>query len=162
IDVHHDVDIDHDVDLDAHAPHAEADLDHDLHVAHNPAGPVGVLSALGVGRIPLMLVLMGFLGSFGAVGLIINSLIGSAYPSWGLIAVLLLSLVAAFPLTRALSGLLARIAPRSSTAVSIEQLVGRAGTVSSPSVSTTYGRVSVRDIYGTLHTVYAVIESGAP
>jgi membrane protein implicated in regulation of membrane protease activity len=160
------VDLDHDLDLDADAD-ADADLDHDIEAGHHPevAGAgTGILSALGIGRIPLMLVLMGFLGSFGAVGLIINSLLvaGGSYPSWGLVATLLASLVLAVPLTGTLSGALARVAPRSTTAVSFEQLVGRVGTVASGHVSSTYGRVAVRDSHGTLHTVYAVVEEGEP
>jgi hypothetical protein len=65
-------------------------------------------------------------------------------------------------LTGRISRLLAHMAPASSTAVGFEQLVGRVGIVVSPSVSPTYGRVQVKDGFGTLHTVFAVIEDGEP
>jgi membrane protein implicated in regulation of membrane protease activity len=158
-----DADADHDVDvdanLDAHADH-DVDVDHDIHHAEG-----GALALLGVGKVPLMLVLMAFLGSFGAVGLLANTLVAGAagaFPGWALPITLVVSAVAALPLTGALSRQLGRVAARSSTAVSNQQLVGRVGLVVSPSVSRSYGRVQVRDAHGSLHTVFAIIDSDTP
>lgn len=153
-----DADADADVDADADADvGADADADAD-------AGG-GILDALGVGRIPLMIVLLALLGSLGAVGLLANSLIGAAlggYPGLAFPVVLVGGGLLALLITRLISAGLARLAPRSSVAVGNADLVGRAGVVVSPSVSATYGRVVVRDKHGTSHTVFAVIERGEP
>ena len=143
------------------APVEKIDLDVDIDAADQLEAGEGVASRMGI--YPQLSALEMLLYP-KSLGLIINSLLvaGGSYPAWGLAATLLASLVLAIPLTGALSRTLARIAPRSTTAVSFEQLVGRVGTVASTSVSTTYGRVAVRDSHGTIHTVYAVIESGGP
>lgn len=160
-----DVDVDTNIDMDADAEleiDGEPDIDAPDDALPEGGGP---LAALGIGRIPLMLVLMALLGSLGAVGLLTSTIVAAlanGYPSLAFVPVLLGSLVVALPLTRLISGGLARLAPRTSTAVGNNDLVGRAGTVISPSVSQTYGRVSVRDSHGTLHTVFAVIERGEP
>jgi membrane protein implicated in regulation of membrane protease activity len=158
-----DADADADTDLDADADaDTDLDADADADATHSPAP--GALSALGIGRVPLMLVMMSYLGGFGAAGLLANSLLslGGGYPSWGLFVALVAAAIVAVPLTGALSRLFGRITPRSSTAITHEQLVGRVGTVSSPTVSESYGRVAVRDPHGSIHTVYAVIEQGPP
>jgi membrane protein implicated in regulation of membrane protease activity len=163
VDIDHDIDsdIDHDIDHDVDHDTAHPDAHPQLEVGH-AGGAGGALSALGIGRVPLMLVMMSFLGSFGAVGLIANSLVslGGSYPAWGLLVVLVASVLVALPLTGGLSRTFGRFASRSTTAVTFEQLVGRVGTVVTPSVSATYGRVTVRDAHGSLHTVYAVVEAG--
>jgi membrane protein implicated in regulation of membrane protease activity len=150
---------DHDADADLDAS-GDAGLDAHGQVAHGE----GALALLGIGRLPLMLVLMAFLLSFGALGLLLNALIGAVGwdPSAALLAVLPVSALAAFPLTGRISRLLARAASRSTTAISHQQLVGRVGTVVSPSVSASYGRVAVRDVHGTLHTVFAVTQRSEP
>jgi membrane protein implicated in regulation of membrane protease activity len=125
----------------------------------------GPLAALGVGQIPLLIVLMALLNSLGALGLLANSLLVSlvdSYPSAAFAPVLLITVVGALPLTRVISGGFARLASRSSTAVSNEDLVGRPGIVVSAAVSQTYGRVAVRDRHGTVHTIFAVIARGEP
>lgn len=153
-----DVDADVDAELDADA---DVDADADGH-AHSGGS---ILAALGVGQVPLMILLMALLGSLGALGLLANALLGgllSLPPEALFLPVLIGALILALPLTRLISSGLARLTPRSSTAVSFEQLVGRAGVVVSPNVSASYGRVVVRDSHGSLHTVFAVIERGEP
>jgi membrane protein implicated in regulation of membrane protease activity len=112
-----------------------------------------------------MIILMAFLGSFGAVGLLSNAIISDlagSYPQIAIAPVLLGSLVLGFFITNRVSGLIARLAPATSTAINLEQLVGRVGTVVSHTVSESYGRVQVRDQHGSLHTVYAIIREGEP
>jgi membrane protein implicated in regulation of membrane protease activity len=153
-----DVDIDADFDLDGAADLPEAQPQY----AGQSFGP---LAALGLGRIPLALILMALLGCFGAIGLIANTLLASVLGGYAPLlfaAVLIGAGVLAFVVTARISRLLGRAVAESSTAVSFEQLVGRVGAVSSASVSPTYGRVSVRDTHGTIHTVFAVIEHGEP
>jgi len=165
-------DNDADADADVHVgADADADVDADVHVdghaghaADHSGADGGLLDALGVGRVPLMIVLMALLGSLGAVGLLANSALGAAGldPGALFLPVLAGALLLALPLTRGASAGLARLAPRSSTAIGFEQLVGRAGVVVSPSVSPSYGRVAVRDAHGTMHTVFAVVERDEP
>jgi membrane protein implicated in regulation of membrane protease activity len=153
------IDVDADTDIDIEA---ESAIDIDANTSTLATPGTGPLSALGIGKVPFMLVLMSFLGCFGAIGLLGNSLMSAfgAYPAWGLVAMLVASVVLAVPLTGTLSRGFTRFAPRSSTAVNAEQLVGRVGVVVSPAVTTSYGRVAVRDMHGTLHTVYAMIDTG--
>jgi membrane protein implicated in regulation of membrane protease activity len=161
---------DNDAEVEA-APAADLAVDGDLE-ADAPAGSggslaaqSGPLAALGVGRVPLVLIIMALLSSIGTLGLFANSLLSALadpYPGLAFVPVFLLAAIGALPLTRMISGGLARMAPRTSTAVNNEDLIGRAGVVVSAGVSQTYGRVAVRDRHGTLHTVFAVIERGEP
>lgn len=159
-----DADVDTGVDVDTDL---DADIDPDIDVdadAEADAGS-GALALLGVGQIPLMLILMVFLGCFGAIGLLANTIVAGlagGYPGWALLAVLLLSALLALPLTGALGRQVARVAARSTTAVTSAQLVGRVGQVVSAGVSRSYGRVQVRDAHGSLHTVFAVADSDEP
>lgn len=159
-DIGADTDTDVDVDIDADA---DADIDVDAGGVGETLG--GVLAGIGVGRIPVTMILMVFLGTLGAVGLLGNTLLAgmlNGYPNIALLPMLLGGVVLALFLTGQISGLLARVTQRSSVAIGFEQLVGRTGIVVSPNVSRTYGRVAVRDSYGSLHTVYAVITEGEP
>jgi hypothetical protein len=152
------IDIDADLNLDGAVDLSEPPPQH-----HGQS--FGPLAALGLGRVPLALLLMALLGCFGAIGLIANTLLTSALDGYAPLifpAVLIGAGVFAFVLTARISRLLGRAVAESSTAVGFEQLVGRVGAVSSASVSPTYGRVSVRDTHGTIHTVFAVIEHGEP
>jgi membrane protein implicated in regulation of membrane protease activity len=160
------IDMDADVDADVHVD-TVADAHGDAHTTPDTGGNVltDAFSALGIGRVPLMFVLILFLGMFGAIGLLANTLLAGAlrrYPAPSFFGILLASLLLGLWLTGRAGRLFSRLAPNSSTAISFEQLVGRIGMVVSPTVSSTYGRVQVKDSFGTLHTVYAVIEAGEP
>jgi Protein of unknown function (DUF1449) len=153
-----DVDADADVDVDADVD-AGADVD-----AHAEAGDgfSGALAALGIGQVPVMLVLIVLLGSLGAIGLIANTLLINSLslpPTIALAISLIGGLGLAVLITGRASRALGKVAGNVSTAVSFEQLVGRAGVVVSPSVSPSYGKISVRDAHGSMHTVFAVTKS---
>jgi hypothetical protein len=147
-------DADGDMDIDA-----DADIDFSGDFMDD------MLSILGVGRVPMMLIIMTFLGTFGLIGLLLNTINRQTIANFSALSIsgaLLGSLLLAFFITGRISRGIAKLIPDNSAAVSFEQLVGRIGTVSSPSVSTTYGRVQVRDIHGTNHTVYAMLAAGEP
>ncbi|NJM08852.1 YqiJ family protein [Candidatus Gracilibacteria bacterium] len=153
-----DADVDVDLDIDANAD-GGFDADLDSAAAHHGGG-AGLLGWLGVGQVPLVLVLIALLGSFGFIGLLTSALLIEtlALPiTIGAVA-MITGLLLGFFATGALSRAFGRIAGRSNAAISNEQLVGRAGIVVSPSVSPSYGRVAVRDSHGTLHTIFAVVE----
>ena len=117
------------------------------------------LATLGIGQVPLMLVLIVLLGSLGAIGLIANTVLINSLGLSPIIALtisLLGGLALAVLITGRASRILGKVVGNVSTAVSFEQLVGRAGVVASPSVSPSYGKITVRDAYGSLHTVFGV------
>ena len=106
-----------------------------------------------------MLVLIVLLGSLGAIGLIANTVLINSLGLSPIIALtisLLGGLALAVLITGRASRILGKVVGNVSTAVSFEQLVGRAGVVASPSVSPSYGKITVRDAYGSLHTVFGV------
>lgn len=153
-----DVDADADVDVDA-------DADVDAAVGGNVGLVGGFLGFLGIGKVPLTIVLLVLFASFGLAGLVGNgALIDSfgTYPDHAFFAVLAGSGLVALLGTSIIGRGIARLAPRTSTAIRQEDLVGSIGTVVTPTVSPTYGRVQVRDKHGSLHTVYAVVEEDDP
>lgn len=162
MDVNADIDADVDVDADIDA---EADADTDAASISGGGFFGSLLAALGVGRVPLLIILMVFMGSFGASGLLVNTLLAdnlNGYPELAIFPVFVISFLFAFFITNRIGGVFARIVTRGTAAISAEQLVGRVGKVVSHTVSTTYGRVEVRDKHGSLHTVYAIIREGEP
>lgn len=139
---------------------SDADIDSDGHGMFDAA-----LDTLGVGKVPLMFILVSFLSLFGLIGLLLNAVavqVGSGYQSWFFGLILVLSLLLAFLGTSRTSRIFAKLAPESTNAIGFEQLVGRVGRVSSPTISMTYGRVEVRDPHGLLHTVFAQLATGEP
>jgi len=115
-DAHVDVDgeahVDADVDADAHADvdgdaHVEADAG-EGHEAHLPAGSVltSVMSFLGVGRVPLSILLMVLLLTWGMIGFIFNYLL------WAKIGSEELLLAVSIPAAAIGSGLSTRLASR--------------------------------------------------
>ena len=144
---------------------SDADADGDVEVDGDADFFGDALSILGVGKVPLMFVLVGFLGVFGLSGLLFNVLINqfiATYNSLFLLIAIVASVVLAFFLTGRISNGFARLTPDNTQAVGFEQLVGRVGVVSSASVSPTYRRVMVRDHHGGTHTVYAILTDGEP
>jgi membrane protein implicated in regulation of membrane protease activity len=168
LDLDHDLDMDHDLDLDH-----EADLDHDLgqavgHPVESMAGGAWTetLQFLGVGHAPLTMILLVWVGGFGFLGWITNSLLlsqVSTYPGWVLIVVLAGTLLVSAWLTSRTARLIGRTIPTfASTATSASQLVSRRGRVASSQIDDTYGQVKVRDSGGTLITVFAKVDPGNP
>ena len=129
-------------DVDAHA-----DLDGDL------------LGWLGVGRLPLLMLLVVFLASFGILGLIGQQLshdwLGALQPLWISAPA---AAVAALPVTGITARLLARVLPSDyTTAIPIEDLLGRAATVVvGRAVPGSPARARVQDHFGQAH--YVMVE----
>lgn len=115
-----------------------------------------LLSWLGVGRLPLLMLIVVFLTLFGILGLIVQQIsfdaIGALISPW--IAVPAVA-VASLPLTGLAARGLARILPRDhTTAVTLDALIGRRGsivtgraTIGSPA------RARVEDHHGQPHFV---------
>jgi hypothetical protein len=139
------------------APDLDADMDGDVD-AHIVGGGVanGLLSFLGLGRLPLMIWLALFVLLFAVIGYagqqVIQGMTGGLLPAW---IAGLLALGAALPATAIIARPLHRIMPRDqTTAVSIDSLVGRfavleLGTAKPGSPA----RARVKDIFGHSHFV---------
>ena len=127
--------------------------------AHADADSGGALGWLGVGEVPLLMLLVVFLALFGILGLILQQLVqavaGAPLSPW-------LASAGAFAATLPLLGMcargLARIIPGDeTTAVALESLVGKRATVTVGSASRGCpAQARVRDAYGQSH--YVMIE----
>ncbi|ATE64872.1 YqiJ family protein [Rhizorhabdus dicambivorans] len=121
-------------------------------------GDGGWLNWLGVGQLPLLMLLVVFLASFGLIGLIgqqaVLGMTGALLPGWIAIPA---AGAAALPTTSLSARLLGRIIPRDeTTAIGIDQLVGLhaeiiVGTASQGSPA----KARVRDFHGQTHYVMA-------
>lgn len=135
--------------------HDTDDTDHDAIVSH-------VLSALGVGRMPLMLVLTMLALLFGATGVVLSVLysrLGLPPRAAGWVTALLAA-VTAVALTRALARAFTRLMPRTeSYSTTNEMLVGCRGTAVY-SITESAGMVQFRDSRGDVQKVAARTRRG--
>lgn len=115
-------DADGDADTDV-----EADLDSDAKV-HLDAHGNGLLGLLGVGRVPLSMLLLTLSILFGAVGLAVSALLQEKWPdAYGPISVAV-ALFVALVGTGRIASFVARVAPTTETyRVRRQDLVGRVG-----------------------------------
>jgi len=168
-DIGGEVDHDADADADADAENSGGALARTVHVApagaHSGGGsPVmGLLSLLGVGKIPVSLVLMILLLLWGSTGFLVNQLILNATRSDWIIAMISLPVTAAISFT--LTGLIARTVgkylPSMETYVHRRtELVGQIGEAIY-NVDGNFGMVSVRDVGGDLFQVPCRTAEGA-
>ena len=141
-----------DADLD---PEIGADADASL----QPGMVEGLLTLLGVGRVPLTIWLALFLLMFAGIGLSVQelatSLTGAPLYSW-LAAVI--AGAAAVPVTGMLARPLGAVLPKDhTTAVSTASLIGRRATITDGVARTgSPARARVRDIHGQAH--YVMVE----
>lgn len=116
----------------------------------------GLLDWLGVGRVPLLILLVAFLAAFGAIGLTGQQALlaltgGLASPLIAIPA----AVAVALPATAVLARGMARIMPRDeTTAFEIDDLVGRAGTITiGRAAAGSPARTRVVDPHGQAHHV---------
>jgi membrane protein implicated in regulation of membrane protease activity len=125
-----------------------------LDVHADVEGGGDLLGWLGIGRVPLLMLLVVFLALFGLAGLAIQQFAGPL-PLWMAVPA---AVAAALPLTGLGARGLARIMPGDeTTAVSLDSLVGRRGTITIGTArrgSPAQARVS--DIHGQVH--YVMVE----
>lgn len=130
----------------------------DLHLDAHGDGP-DLLAWLGVGRVPILMLLVIFLAFFGLAGLLVQE--AAAAAAGGPLSPALASAVAvlaSLPLTGVGARGLARIMPRDeTTAVSLDSLVGKRGTVTVGTARRgSPAQVRVRDSFGQSH--YVMVE----
>lgn len=140
------------IGLGAGAVHLDADAD--VH-----AGGGDLLGWLGIGSVPLLIVLVVLLALFGLIGIagqqLASALLGAPLSPWLAAPI---AFVAALPLTGFCARALARILPHDeTTAVSLDSLLGKRATIT---VGTARhgspARASVRDAFGQVH--YVMVE----
>jgi membrane protein implicated in regulation of membrane protease activity len=121
-------------------------------------GVINAISWINVGGVPLLIFLLLLLGAFSITGFLIQDIarmvagpLPATLASVGAVAV-------SIPLVRAASRGIARVIPKDeSYAVGLGDLVGRVGeVVIGPLDQGPPGRVSVADIHGNRHFVWAV------
>lgn len=131
----------------------DADLDGDLD------GHASLLNWLNVGKLPLLMLIVVFLFSFGLVGLILQQVIAGIFGRpgpWWLAAPL--AVAAALPFTRLFGRGVSKILPSDeTTAVARETLVGRWATIVTGKAEVgSAAQARVRDVHGQTH--YVMIE----
>lgn len=148
-------DFDTDLDLDADVGvDGDVDMDADLDLGE-PGLFESFFGWLNVGRVPLLVLLLSFLGSFAGGGYLLQALSAGFV---GLLPAFLVgpvALAAALPATRGTSRVLGRILPKEETyAIDPEDFVGELATVTlGPVVRATAGKARVMDAHGNLHFV---------
>ncbi len=177
VDADADVDVDADVDTDLELQHDfEHDLDHDLDhdidhdlehdVSHDSISGFSWLAFIGIGKAPLMVVILIVLMTTGLLGWFLNGLavgVLGFFPALLLLVTLMVSIVVGSLITSRVTRFIGRtLPPVSTTATRAQALVGRPGTVISPFVDPRYGMVHLRDDGGTLISVFAVTEDEQP
>ncbi|WP_428939998.1 hypothetical protein [Fontivita pretiosa] len=165
-----DADMDADADVDAHAD-VDAEADHDLpHAEHDvetDGSALGSalwagLSFLGVGQVPLSIVMMILLLTWGGIGFATNQLAREHVgQSWHVAMYSLpLAAIASLLITSGTSRAINRFMPLNlSTAKRRHELLGSGGEVILP-VDSKFGLVSVRDESGDLYQVPCRLECG--
>jgi len=173
-DVDHDVDMDHDVDADADV---DADVDHDIDAdtdsdtdadhdaeaegnGHGGGGSSSIFTAmtwLGIGRVPVSIVLLVLMLSWGVIGFCSNQILREriADPARiGLIS-MAVALVGSLLVTRGTTRIVARVLPDGETyAVRRHELLGGVGLAVS-AINASFGLVAVHDEHGHLFQVPA-------
>lgn len=119
-----DLDIDADIDLDV-----DSDMGSD--VGADAGGIASALSWLGLGKVPLLIVLAAFLGAFGAIGMVLQNSFHGIFGNYLSVFIAApVALVASLPVTRILSSGVAKIFPKEETdALSTDSFIGRIATI---------------------------------
>lgn len=158
LDAGHDVDHDHALDADHdHDLDADHDVDHDHHgPAHSGGGAISsALKMLGVGRLPISLLLPLALTAFGFAGLFASLAFGgigkdaASFPESSIFPVLGLAFAGAFAAIQVSSRLFRKMFPDTvKTASDRYDLLGLVGTVKSGKVDGEFGQVRLKDNFG--------------
>lgn len=139
--------------FDAHAGHAG----HDLPGHHDLPGDHDLLGVLGIGRVPISIVLISFSLLWGVIGWFAMRGFRSIWPDPGIFVwpSLVIALFGAVGLTGVMTRLLGRVMPGTETyGAGARELIGRMGEARYP-ISASGGSVQVYDQHGTLHEVPA-------
>jgi hypothetical protein len=164
----HSLDMDHNADLD-HAASVEHDADADhagMDVGERSLSFLSLLAFIGVGKAPLMVVLLILFFAMGSIGWVLNGIATrffSIYPALCFVGVLPGAIGAgAMVSSRAARAIGRALPPVSTTAMRAQEMVGMRGVVVSPYVDERYGQIRLRTPGGTLITVFGVTSAPEP
>lgn len=144
---------------------SDFDADHDAGVEHIHDLQPGLLSSLlqllGIGKVPLSIIVISFCCIWGFIGFTGNTVLKTLLPpSLFVWLSLIIAFVVATALTRSLARLIARFMPVTETyAISPAQLVGKWAETTTR-IDDTFGQAIVHDDAGVLHTVQCIIKTG--
>jgi hypothetical protein len=121
-------------------------------------GKDNALSWLGVGEVPILMILVVFLALFGASGLVIQNAVGPL----SLLLAVPGALVVTFPLLGISSRFMARIIPRDeTTAISVNNLLGKRATIIIGEAWRGHPtRAKLTDMHGQTHFVLVEPDAG--
>lgn len=153
-----DHDIDHDVEVDHDVEHGGIEHDHEL----EPSMLMRALSVLGVGRVPISIIVTSLCFTWGTSGWIMNMILHNVFPAGIYVWI---SLVVAFfssiIFTRLIAIGMSKIMPSTTSfGVKHRDLVGRIAE-SDTEISDTFGQASLRDDSGVLMRVSCRVKKGA-
>jgi hypothetical protein len=119
---------------------------------------INAISWINVGGVPLLIFLLLVLGAFSITGFLIQDVARMVAGPLPASIASLAAVVVSVPLVRAASSGIARVIPKDeSYAIGLGDLVGRVGeVVVGPLDQGPPGRVSVADVHGNRHFVWAV------
>jgi hypothetical protein len=165
-----DADVDHELehDLDHDVDH---DLDHADHDSDNDGESHGFAAALGVGRVPFMVLWLTLFIFTGFTGLFVNRLVqvrAGEYPPWFFLVSLLLSLGAGVVSVRFAARAVSRLVDTGGRgAAARRELAGAVGVVASPLLDEKFGEIRVHDprgneliVHGHLQASEAALRQG--
>jgi hypothetical protein len=168
------MDADSDVDADADHDLTDADMhvnvghhgdhDHELHAHHHPPFYVAALSWLGVGKVPLSILLMVWMLSWGPIGFVTNQLMQPHVAQEWMAALYSIpaSLGGSVVITRGLVRAMAKYVPLNETyARRRHELLGMTAEAIYR-VDESSGVCSLRDEHGNLHQIACRVELGQP
>ena len=138
---------------DVHGPHAHGGGHAGLDVAHEPGMFGTAWDWLNAGRVPLLILIMIMLGSFGALGYMIEG-VSHSFVGWlPTFMAAIPAFILTIPVTRRVSLLVSKVVPRDETyVVEAGSLVGQTGViVTGPLAENTIARVKVKDAHGNQH-----------
>jgi hypothetical protein len=161
-----DLEVDGDINLDVDNgvlgidTNADVDLDEDLDVEEN-GGFIQILAWLGVGKVPLLLLLAIYLSVWGLIGWIINSTTGTVIGKMpgGLLryAIFFFSLIISIAIGKTIATPLGKMFASFGEDVSSERLLGCVGTVICKQVPyITEGKIGQADVYDQSHNLTTV------
>lgn len=173
-DADHDADLSADADADVSADvdaHIDADVDADAHVEGHGADEIapgsvlaGALSLLGVGRVPLSIILMVLMLIWGTIGFFSNLLLWEKHHNETLLLLVSIPLafVGSFLGTRLITAAMARWLPTHETYVQRRhELLGAVGEAILP-IDANFGMAAVRDDYHDLFHIACRVHGNTP
>lgn len=155
LDADHDVDTDHDAEMEGDH---DASVDHDADDAGHGSLSLAALSWLGLGKVPLSIILMVLLLTWGVVGFIANTAMDSRGAAAALVSIPVAAAISLL-VTHFVAAMIGRYLPLyETTAHRRHELLGKVGEAIFP-IDQKFGMVAVRDETGDLYQIACRTES---